>query len=261
MAGDREQYLKKCTDYQSSIGSITAWESKTMAAMPDDPREMALCKLRLVAGNANISSYHLILNDMSLFILNKKNDEAIDNARKTLTKSVSLMEETVSSYLEAAFSDYEERLALIKEFNVSGRLALMRKLGLTFDLIRAAYGDNSKWRWNLVELEGRYITVVKNFLDLKSASANNDLMSPNYEPTVYYVRLVKRLLARGADMYREKYEMSSEMEYDFEKGIKYLNALRYVHSMLGEIQEAEFIKKKAATWKDKLESDKKLREN
>jgi hypothetical protein len=106
-----------------------------------------------------------------------------------------------------------------------------------------------------VELEGRFAAVAKNILDLKNAVANTDPRSSNYEPTVYHLRMIKKLLMQAADRYREKYELSTNRIDDFKQGINFLSALRRIHALMGDREEAETVKKKLEIWSAKLETD------
>jgi hypothetical protein len=128
-------------------------------------------------------------------------------------------------------------------------------MGLAIQLLENAYGDNSKWRWSFVELEGRFAAVAKNIFDLKAAVINTDPRSPHYAPTVYHLRMIKKLLMQAADRYRNKYELSTNRIDDFKQGINFLNALRRIHILLGERDEAETVGKKLDIWSTKLESD------
>jgi len=193
-------------------------------------------------------------------MLKQRSEEALNDGRKTLYKAVIYFEEVVSPLVDAPFSDYEERLAEIDAIDAHKRYNLVRKTGLALQLLEAAYGDNTKWKWAFVELEGRFAAVAKNIMNLKTAVANTDPGSPDYEPTMYHLRMIKKLLMQAADRYREKYELSTNRNDDFKMGIHFLNALRRIHALLGERLEAETLKKKADIWSSKLEMDQKRKE-
>ena len=106
-----------------------------------------------------------------------------------------------------------------------------------------------------MELEGRYAAGVKNLIDLKNAVANTDPRSPNYEPTMRHLQLIKKLLMQAADRYREKYELSTNRIDDFKMGINFLGALRRFHAVLGDRDDAETVKKKLDIWAAKLDAD------
>jgi hypothetical protein len=137
---------------------------------------------------------------------------------------------------------------------------LVCKLGLTLDLLIQAYGDNSKWKWTFVELEGRFATTAKNIMDLRNIMVYRDFESPYYESTIHHIRLIKELLSHAASRYRDKYELNTAAIPDFKMGISFLSALRRMHIVLAENEDAEALKKKLAIWKTKLDADQKKQE-
>ena len=149
-------------------------------------------------------------------------------------------------------------MALIANTPIQKRYELVKKLGLAIQMVIDGFGDNSKWKWSFVELNGRFAVVAKNMLDMKTAV--KDYFDPNsqdYDTTVLYVRLVKKLLEDSATAYRDRYELSTRRIDDINAGINFLLALRRIEVALGSSDEAEEIKKKAITWKKLMESDQK----
>jgi hypothetical protein len=256
---ERHQYLEKIKPYREAISGILAQEKNLLALIQKSAASAAFARLTLSEEMLNLTSYYIVINGISQAMLKVKNEEALNEGRKAVYKSVIYMEELVSNYVDASFSEYENRLAEIASADAARRYLLARKMGLTIELLENAYGDNTKWRWAFVELEGRFAAVAKNLLDLKNAVANTDPRSPNYEPTVYHLRLIKKLLAQAADRYREKYELSTNRIDDFKLGINFLYALRRIHVVMGEKDEAEMVKKKLEIWSAKLETDLKRR--
>ena len=106
-----------------------------------------------------------------------------------------------------------------------------------------------------MELEGRFATAAKNIMDLRNAVANKSPESPFYDSTVYHLRLIKTLLTQAANRYRDKYELSTQQVLDFKTGIQFLGALKRIHTLLGESEDAETIKKKLNIWTTKLDTD------
>ena len=133
---------------------------------------------------------------------------------------------------------------------------IIRKLGLAITILKDAFGDNSKWKWSFVELEGRFSTIAKNLIDMRSSVKDYfDPHSEDYETTVLYIRLITKLLTDSATAYRDKYELSTRRIDDMRNAIKYLLALRKLNVAIGNSEQAEEIKKKAIVWKDKMDSD------
>jgi hypothetical protein len=252
---EREFYLQKIKPYQTKIEEIKAKEKALLMGMKKDSPEAGITRIALVEEMLNLASYQIIIDSVSKSRLKTKDENILNDARKTLYKGVIYFEEAVSNYIDAPYSDYEEKLAGLAGMDAGQRYRLVRKMGLVINMVENAYGDNTKWRWTFVELEGRFATVAKNIMDLKSAVGNTDPRSPDYEPTVYHLRLIKKLLNQAADRYREKYELSTSRIDDFKQGINYLGSLRRIHVLLGDRDDAETIKKKLEIWSAKLETD------
>jgi hypothetical protein len=258
---DRYQYSEKIKPYRAMIQTLLKREDLIVLEIKKDSQGAALKRLLLVEEMLALVANYIIINGISQSMLKLRSEEALNDGRKALYKAVIYFEDIVSNYVDAPFSDYEERIAEIDTIGAKRRYDLIRKTGLTLQLLENAYGDNTKWKWSFVELEGRYAAVAKNTLNLKTAVANTDPSSPDYESTMYHLKLIKRLLMQAADRYREKYELSTNRIDDFKMAINFLNALRRIHALLGERSEAETLKKKAEIWSSKLEMDHKKHED
>jgi len=254
----REEFEAACESYRLKIKSINEKEKSVLAEILKDSTGAEHKKLVLVDDMLNAASLYIAINGLSETILDTKNNEALNEARKILYKAVIYLEEVLSPIVDAPFSDYEERLAVVADTPIEKRYYLVRKLGLAIRLMSDAFGANSKWRWSFVELQGRYSAVAKNFLDMKQVGREYyDPNTKDYEIVVSYTRLVKKLLDRSASEFRDKYELSSRRLDDMRAAINFLSALRRISLVLNERDEAEDIKKKAAVWKEKMDKDQK----
>jgi len=257
---DRQMYHEKVKIYVSMTRALLDTEKKLSVEARKNTPQAPLQKLTLSDEMLNLASYYIAINGMSQAVLKNKNEEALNDARKSLYKAVIYLEEVVSNLIDAPFSDYEDKVAAIESYNPSRRFNLICKMGLAIDMLEQAYGDNSKWRWTFVEIEGRFAAVAKNIIDLKNVYVNASPGAEFYDATVYHLRLIKKLLALSADRYREKYELSTGQTLDFKTGINFLAALRRMHIVLAENEESQEIKKKLTIWTTKLETDLKKQE-
>ncbi|MDR2484268.1 MAG: hypothetical protein LBD55_02605 [Treponema sp.] len=253
--GERLHYIEKIKPYKLAVDNILKWEKQVLNELRQEDADPVLKRLALVDGMLNLASNQIILNCISQVLLKKNNEDALGEARKSINKSLSYMEDLVSGYVDAPFSDYDEKVSALESINSEQRYRLIRKMGLTIQLFEGSFRDNSKWKWTFIEIDGRFAAVTKNILDLKKINANMDPRSPNYEATVYHLRLVKKLLNDAADRYRERYELSTNHINDFQASLNFMNALRRIHIVLGEGYEAETIKKKLDVWEVKLQGD------
>jgi len=257
---DRALYQEKVKIYVSMTKSLLDTEKKLLVEARKNTPNSPIQKLVLADEMLNLASYYIAINGMSQSVLRNKNEEALNDARKSLYKAVIYLEEVVSNLIDAPFSDYQEKLEAIESYNQDQRYHLICKMGFAIDLLEQAYGDNSKWRWTFVDLEGRFAVTAKNMLDLKNIYENMAPGAEYYDSTVYHLRLVKKLISQAADRYREKYELSTGQVLDFKTGINFLGALRRLHIVLSENEESNEIKKKLAIWSAKLETDHKKQE-
>ena len=235
-------------------------EDAVLRMIKSEVKGAAHKRLTMAEEMISLASNYIVLCGVSKAMLKLRSEEALNDGRKSLYKAVIYLEEVVSPLVDAPFSEYEEKLAEITTVDARRRYTIIRKMGLALQLLEEAYGDNTKWKWSFVELEGRFAAVAKNIIDLKTAVANTDPRAPDYEPTMYHLRLIRKLLQQSADRYREKYELSTNRIDDFKMGINFLNALKRIHIILGERKDAELIRKKSDIWTAKLEVDLKRQE-
>ena len=214
-------------------------------------KKIILCEDMIYA-----ASLYMAQNSLSLRIIEVKNNDALNDARKLLYKAIIYLEEIVSDTIDVPYSDLTPLLEPIQNVSIVRRYTIMRKLGLAITLLKDAFGDNSKWKWSFVELEGRFATVSKNLIDMRSCV--KDYFNPSsqdYETTVLYIRMIIKQLNDSATAYRDKYELSTRRIDDMRNAIKYLLALRKLYIAISDANQAEEIKKKAVVWKDKMDAD------
>lgn len=260
-AESRDLFNSKIQPYKDAVKKTFEKEKSILDLMTKDNSGVGYKKLLLAEDMMYVTTLQLTINNLSVEILSTKNTDALNEGRKALYKAIIYLEEIVTNMLDVPFSDYSDKLSEISNIPLEKRYFIIRKLGLAVRLIMDAFGDNTKWRWSFVELQGRFATVAKNLIDLKAATKDYfDPRSPDYDNTVYYIRLIKKLLSQSADKYRDRYELSTRRIDDFRLGINYLLALRRICILFNENEEAAEIKKKALVWKDKMESDQKEQE-
>lgn len=257
-AESRELFNNKMKPYKELVQKSFEKEKNLLSLMSKDSSGIAYKKILLCEEMIYVASLYMTINNLSVSLLDTKNTDSLNEARKTLYKAIIYLEEIVTNFVDAPYNDYAEKVAEIANVPFEKRFFLARKLGLAIRLLIDSYGDNTKWRWSFVELQGRYATVAKNMIDMKQASKNYfDPRSPDFDNTIFYLRLVKKLLNESATNYRDRYELSTKRIDDIRLAINYLLALRRINIMLNEKDEAEELKKKIIVWKNKMENDQK----
>jgi len=258
---ERNKYYERIKPYHAAADVILRSEQDALKIIKQGGLACALKQVEMSEAMLNLASNYIVINGISQAVLKQKNEDTLNDARKTLYKSIIYLEGLIGTSVDAPFADYEQQLALIESYTPAQRYRLVRKMGLAIQLLENAYGDNTKWKWTFVEMEGRYAAVTKNIINLRDVFVNSDIRSPHYEPTVLHLRLIRKLLMQAADRYREKYELSTDRIDDFKAGISYLSALKRLNILTGDQIEATTAKKKLDIWTAKLNSDIAKQEN
>lgn len=256
---DRELFAVKSQPHKDAIGKILAREKAELAEIEKDPAHAAHRKLKLCEDMLEISQLQIAINALSVELLSgAKNNDALNDARKILYKAIIYLEEVVTGMVDADFTEIRDKIDVIADVPLATRFYLVRKLGLSLRMLVDSFGDNTKWRWSFVELEGRFAVVMKNLLDWKAASkAYFDSGSDEYDMTVQYIRLLNAQMDKGAKEYRDRYELSTHRLDDMRFAINCTLAKRRIAIAIDETEEAEELKKRAAVWRAKLEHDQK----
>ncbi|MDR2842625.1 MAG: hypothetical protein LBV52_05435 [Spirochaetaceae bacterium] len=244
----QQHYNEKVRNYELNVQKLAKKEASVLAECRARP-QLAACKLfSLSEDMLNLTSNYLIINGISVSVINSKNEEALNEAKKTLSKAIIYLENIVTGKIDVPFSDYETNLAELDDISSERRLYIVKKAGITIDFLKAAYGDNSKWKWVFVDLEGKFAAVAKNLLNLKKAQSNSDPNSPDYEPILYHTYFAKQLLSKSAESFHGRFELVTRRKEDLRVAIVYLNSLRRLHILFGEKEDAESAKKKSDNW-------------
>jgi hypothetical protein len=254
----REMFNEKIKPYRDRIATSLEKEKSILNLIEKDSSGTAYKRLLLAEEMISVATLYMTINNLSVQLLETKNNDALNDARKILYKAIIYLEEIVTNFVDTPYSDLEAKLSEISNAPLEKRYFLIRKLGLAIKLLVDGFGDNTKWKWSFVEMQGRFATVCKNMIDMKQAGKDYfDPRSPDYDTTVFYIRLVRRLLNQSAGQYRDRYELSTHRIDDIRLAINFLVALRRLCLIINEKEEAEEIKKKALVWKEKMDSDQK----
>ena len=251
----RRRYTEYIQDHKNAIEAALERERTAKGAFAGDGSGVAKHKLELTEENLGVVARYLLMNSLSQTLLGVKNEAYLNEARKCCYKAIIWLEEVVSGLVDAPFSEYESAHEQIAGYADQSRYDLARKIGYAIDAIEEGFGDNSKWKWSFVELEGRYATVVKNLINLKTLTVGMDPRAEGYSARLAHFNLAKELLQQAADRYREKYELSTQRVDDIKLAIAYLGALRRLHVVQGESEHADVVRKKVEIWKNKMEDD------
>jgi hypothetical protein len=244
----QQYYQRKISPFDANIKELLKKESTIITECRAEPATAAPKLFFLSDLMLDVTSNYLVINGIGQAILNTKDEASLSEAKKTVSKALIYLQNVVTVKVDAPFSEYEDALAELAPIDAAQRCQLVKKFGLSISLLKAAYGNNTKWRWVFVDMEGHCAAVSKNLLDLKKAQASNDPSSQDYEPLLYHAYFAKKMLSDAADRFHSRYMLATKSNEDLWKAGNFLNALRRIHIIFNERDEAEEVKKKYNSW-------------
>ena len=189
---NRADFFDKIKPIKAVIKESLEREKSMVATIRHDNSGVEYKKLILCEEMIYVATLYISINTYSLELLDVKNQDALNDARKSIYKAIIYLEEIVSNVVDCPYNELESKLATISNTPIEKRFYLIKKLGFVIQLLSDALGDNTKWKWSFVEIRGRYTAVAKNLVDMKAASKDYfDPSSANYDTTVLYVRLTQ----------------------------------------------------------------------
>jgi len=254
---NKRKYNEEIIFLKSKIDNIDQ-KIKNLEASKEENEN--LNKVKIAFHYIDLVSIYCAMADLSQNLLGFKNISFLDKGRKNLYKAIIILEGVVSNVIDMPLGENYEILESLNEFNDKERLKLIRKIGYTISLLEGRYGENTKWKWSFVEIEGRYAVVVKNLFDFKSYQAKNDPGIEGFHDRYDYLLLIKALLIKASNRYREKYELTNHSLEDMRNAIEYLRALKRIHLLSKEQNEVQNVSKRIDLWSQKFEADMKAKE-
>ncbi|MDR0551242.1 MAG: hypothetical protein LBG72_04395 [Spirochaetaceae bacterium] len=254
---DKQRYYSELIKkYETGTAAFLKNETEILNICRQEPATAA-CKLFKLAEDAlNAASLYVVISNLNNVVFGLKNEESLGEARKCLSKAIIYIENVVTNKIDALYSEYEASLAELAEIKQEEKLYVIRKIGLTIDIIKLAYGDVNRWKWAFVEIEGRFAAIAKNLLDLRKAQANES-KNADYIHIANHVKLVKHLLDKTATRYIERYELSTKHASDILNAINFMSALERIKNLTGDTESMEIVRKKLDAWKIRYEFERK----
>ncbi|MFW5783364.1 MAG: hypothetical protein ACOCY8_02490, partial [Spirochaetota bacterium] len=177
----KERYSNRVKEYKQEIDGLLKREKSILEDIRNSSNGVGYKRVSLAEQRMSMASLYLLLNRISLSMLSIKNDSFVREAHRCCYQSLLYLEEVVTNYLDAPFSEYADHLEAIEAMPEERRYGLIRKLGFTIQSVAEDFGENSKWRWSFVELEGRLATVAKNVVNLRTIISELDPRVDGYE--------------------------------------------------------------------------------
>lgn len=254
-------YSEKISEYKRTLEETNKKINQMKLILQSDKSGASYKRLLIAEESMRLISLYCIMNRLSLDLLGIKNEFFINEARKACYEAIVLLEEVFSDAINAPFSEYQENIAEISTYPVESKYNLLKKLGFCIQMVKNAFGENSKWKMSFIDLEGRQAIISHNSIDFKHIVKELDPRAREvFGLHINFIEMTIRALNDSANSYRLKYELTTSKLDDFRTAILFLATLKRLYSYIGKKRELEEVQKKIDVWKAKLQSDMAIQE-
>lgn len=249
-------YSEKISEYKRSLEETTKKVNQMKLILQRDDSGASYKRLSIADETMSLVALYCIMNRLSLDLLGIKNEFFINEARKACYECLILLEEVFSDLVNAPFADYKDNFIEIATYPVDAKYRLIKKLGFSINMVKDAFGENSKWKMSFVDLEGRHAVISHNSIDFKNIAKELDPRERElFTMHISFIEMTIRALNDSANNFRLKYELTTNKLDDFRRAILILATLKRLYSYIGKKKELAEVQKKVDVWKMKLKSD------
>ncbi len=260
-AEEKLNYQKEIKDVKAQIADIEGKVKKLEQQMKEDQYGLEnYFHIAIASEYLNRVNLSCDMSKISEAYMKKKNDDFLNDARKAYFKSLIEFEKFLGNFVDEALNEKQEVLETILQMNPMRVLRMVNKLKNMLEMIERGYGENSKYKWSFVDMQGRYITIFKNLLNYRTLSVN-DPRHPYFAENTQLLNMIKLMLQQVSTRFREKYMIGTKEVVDIKQAINFQEALRKINSLLGAQEEAESNKRTVESWKQMLEKEEKMKKD
>lgn len=244
----QESYQKALKIYKDEIDSI---ENKLLKK--NNEFEIKEDKLKLAMLYIKTTSYLCAISAISNNYLKSKPEVILNEGRKNIITAIVLLEAVFSNQVDRELLHNEDVHEYFSDkITDEWKYKFITSFGYTISYLKYIYGDDSKWKWNFIEISTRFSIIIKNMINYKTYLRDLNPNIEGYEYRVKLMRLNKKLLVESAESYKMKYELVDKMASNMQMAINISSVLKKVHMYLNEMDEANKQKKTSDLWHKQL---------
>ncbi|MCR8628198.1 hypothetical protein BEN42_12995 [Leptospira interrogans serovar Canicola] len=250
----KQEFAEKLTDFKVYLDDLKKESNLFKSQLRKDPRLEPYYQIALSVNAIKMINTCLLVNDLSVAILDIKSDTYLNTGRKEIYNAISGMEKVVGADFEGSLAENKDLLAKIPEFLPVQRLNFIKAIRQVTNKTIDAFGTNSKWKWSFPEIHFKIAVLCKNIFDFRAFEKERDLENPHYYIRQEHFNLILELCNYAAQEYRTKFDLSTQDAGDLKKSIAMLEVNRKILQTTGETEDLEKTKTLIESLQDKVES-------
>ncbi|GBF37864.1 hypothetical protein [Leptospira johnsonii] len=250
----KQEFQEKLADFRAFLEDLKKEGNLLKAQSRKDPKMEPYFNVALSLNSIKNINTCLLINEISVAILDLKSDTYLNQGRKEIYSAISFMEKVVGTDFESGLGENKDLLAKIIEFNPLQRLNYVKGLRTCTTNTIEAFGSNSKWKWSFPEIHFKIAILSKNLFDFRAFEKERDLENPFYYPRQEHYNLILELCNFAAQEYRAKFDLSTQDAGDLKKSISLLEVNRKILQTTGETEDLGKTKTLIESLKEKVEA-------
>ncbi len=249
----RNKFQEYIRFYKKRVEDITLEIKKKKSEQLSPTANKSIIQIQIAQLTMNQITILCGMNEISVDLMEVRNTAYLDKARQLLYEVLISLGDVVTNYLDVPFSEYSEKLSKLDGMSDKDKLNLIRQIGFCIDLVKRSFGDNTKWKWSFVEIDGRFAILCKNLFDLRRYQKLDSPTETGFRERRSHISIIQKTILVASQEYREKYELSTKDIEDLKKGIDFQKALLRINNILGDTEKIENNKKQIEVWNSLLE--------
>ncbi len=196
----------------------------------------------------------ILMSELTEKIQGAKNSTYLNNGRKELSGCISELNKVFGTNLNSSVTENQEFLESLDGLEAQHKLHFFSELQDAITNIKAALGENSKWRWSFPDMHYRFITFSKNWFDFKLLQRSKDPNEPIYKIVHDYLERLMTEAQNTAQEFRSRHELSTQEIDDLYKIRDIFEMQKSTYMLLGNDKASKRLETSLSSIAEKIEN-------
>ena len=256
----KSEYNSLIAEHRKELSDFDKKLSVLKKRVQKEKKLASLFRVGIISTLIRQTELRLKMNGLSEQMMELKNSNFLDSAKKDLSSIFSNLEAMVTLRTNESFNFNRDMLDQLKPFNPRQRLNMLKHIKSVLKNLIHAYGESTKWKWSFPEMWAKLAAASKNLFDFREYQKTKDPRMEFYYDLQEFLEMVKDLLFLAAGENANKFRLSTKSPADMLVAVRLLEDLRRIASLTGD---QELVKKSKAgidSYRASVEAEEKAKE-